>query len=99
MSRVLSAADNIANIAPDKRCYEGASASGQLKFPRGGQGWAHFSLKVCTYIQLGAPATLAMGWTECCAELGRGKVSIFFRYSPCCYRVVHEDSFVSPQRL
>lgn len=70
MSRSLTAADSIARADPGEKCYEGASARGQLKFKNGGQGWPDFCFKTGTYKSLGAPPTLAMGLTECCAELG-----------------------------
>lgn len=69
--------DDITKVDPSKRCYEGASAKGQLKFRNGGAGWKVHSSKNDTYVSVGAAATLAMGFTECLAELGRGKVSIF----------------------
>lgn len=77
MSLVPGAADDIAKIDPNERCYEGASREDQLKFRNGGKGWAVLSPKTLNYVHVGAAATIAMGLTECCAEYGRGKVSTF----------------------
>lgn len=73
---VARAEVQINNISKDRRVYLGANNNtGQVKFEDNGSGWYLWDLANRVYKQAGARITLAMGFTECCIELGRGKVS------------------------
>lgn len=67
---------SISSIDPAVKCYEGALPSGELSFAGGSMAWTIASHDGENEIPLEYSAILAMGFTECCAKLGHGKVSL-----------------------
>lgn len=68
--------NTIDNVLPSKSFFVGeGSATGQLDFVNNGLGYYHLEPSTGSPEVLGSSITLACGLTECCMQLGRGKVS------------------------
>lgn len=70
---------DIDNVKPTVSVYTGATPEGRIKFfgrdDDSTIGFDVFRSHTQDYASIGPAATLALGLTECCAALGRGKVS------------------------